>query len=114
VSETRPILILISVTVILAVYTLLGWGWWMTNSMKWLPWIKKSRFRVLLIFSFGWLAFIALFLIAPLWAFDYFGNDINWSKIGSNGRFFVFLGWMMPTLIYIVIYLIRKSKSDKK
>jgi hypothetical protein len=116
VNETSSILISILLTVALAVYTLLGMMLCVkTNEKylpKWLPWLKENRFRVLLIFPFGWLAMIVLLFIVPLLVFDYFMNEID--KIGSNGRFLVFLGWIMPILIYSAIHLIRKSKAERK
>ena len=118
-SETTSILILILLTVVLAIYTLLGMMLctkvdekWLP---KWLPWLKENKFRVLLVFPFGWLAVIAILIVGPMCLLGYLMNDIKLVKdIDYNGRFFAFMGWIAPTAIYIVIYLIRKSKSEKK
>lgn len=42
-------------------------------------------------------------------------NDYKLVKdIRPNGRSLVFFGWIVPTGIYIIIHLIRKSKSAWK
>jgi hypothetical protein len=42
-------------------------------------------------------------------------NDTKLTKdIGTNERFFVFLGWIVPAGVYNIIYLIRKNRSEGK
>jgi ABC-type uncharacterized transport system YnjBCD permease subunit len=118
-SETSSILILTLVTVILAVYTLLGLMVCLKISEKWMPkwipWLKENRLRILLVFPFGWLALAVALFAAPAYFLGYLMNDYKLVKdIGPNGRFLVLFGWIVPTDIYIIINLIRKSKSEKK
>jgi len=62
-----------------------------------------------------WLTSIVAIIFAPGGCLGYLMNDIKLVKnIGTNGRFFVFMGWIMPTGTYIIIYLIRKITSERK
>jgi hypothetical protein len=107
-NETNSFLILILVTVVLAVYTFLGIRWWLG---------QKERISVLN----QWiqiglsLLIVAIVIIAPLVFLAYLMNDIRLVKnITPNERGFVLFAWCIPASTYVIIYLIRKSKSEKK
>jgi hypothetical protein len=106
-----PVLILGLITIVLAIYTFVGMRWWHNNSIRWLQWVGKDRFRVfiLLVFTVGIL--IALIFV-PMLILGYLMNDAKLvSGIGHNGRFVVLLGWSLPTFIYTIVYLIRKTRT---
>jgi drug/metabolite transporter (DMT)-like permease len=105
-SETSSILILILATVVLAIYTLVGIRLWLGKKEKIQnPWIQ---------FGLGWVV-VVFAIFAPLLLLAYLMNDIKLVKnMTPNERSLVLFVWCIPAGIYVIMYLIRKSKSEKK
>ncbi len=101
--------VVVLITAVLAVYTFIGVRWWVA---------QKERISVIN----QWiqiglsLVVVALVIVAPLFAI---GLSIDKLKsvsgvdIGSDGRFVLFLGWIMPTGVYTVMYFIRKKRPKR-
>jgi hypothetical protein len=109
-NRIGPILVLILATVALSFYTVSIMKWWGNVSMRFYDWAGKNYIRRSIVLLFN-LALIPIMFIVPLFLL---GNLSDYFHLGRNAVNFALLGWIIPVGIYIIIYLIRKSKSEKK
>jgi hypothetical protein len=110
-NHTNSIAVLAVITLVLAIYTFFGVSWSRRNYLRWWEWAGKDRFRVFLALLFSVVLWAAL-LVGPGLVLGYLMNSVKLvDGIGPNGRFIVFLGWILPAFIYLVVDIARKSKS---
>ena len=103
-EQTGRIIALALITIVMAIYTLLGFRWWLKNMDR----LPKRLVAVL------WLASIAFLIFAPGYFLGYLMNDVKLvAGISSFGRCIVLMAWIVPGVVYGVVYRIRQDRSKR-